>query len=57
MHIEVIRGGKVDNGPKYVWSVILKGRNGSSIPADLITAKNKTEAMAKARRILRSNFV
>jgi hypothetical protein len=57
MHLEVIKGGKVDNGPKFVWSVILKGKNGVSIPADLITATNKTEAMKKARRILRSNFV
>ncbi|MHC4214667.1 MAG: hypothetical protein ACYSWP_14995 [Planctomycetota bacterium] len=57
MHLEVIKGGKVDNGPKSVWSVILKGKNGNSIPADLVTATNKTEALKKARRILRSNFV
>jgi len=52
--IDVTQGGKVDGGPKSVWSITLKGLNGDSIPAGLITAKNKTEAMKRARRVLKA---
>lgn len=56
MRVEVTKGGRVDNGNKYVWSVTLKGLNGASVPAELVTATTQAEAMAKARRILKSQF-
>lgn len=54
IEIKVTQGGKVDGGPKSVWSITLKGLDGESISAGLVTAKNKTEAMKKARQVLRT---
>jgi len=53
IRVEVTKGGKVDGGPKYVWSVQLKGLNGESIPAGLVTAATQTEALEKGKRILK----
>jgi len=53
IRIEVTQGGKVDGGPKSVWSVVLKGLNGDSIPAGLVTATTKREALEKGKRILK----
>lgn len=54
IRIEVTKGGKVDGGPKYVWSIQLKGLNGESIPAGLVTASTKTEALNKGKRIIKN---
>jgi len=53
IRIEVTKGGKVDGGPKSVWSVVLKGLNGDSIPAGLVTAATQKEALEKGKRILK----
>jgi len=53
IRIEVTKGGNVDGGPKSVWSVVLKGLNGDSIPAGLVTAATKREALEKGKRILK----
>lgn len=53
IRIEVTKGGKVDGGSKYVWSITLKGLNGESIPAGLVTATTRTEALTKGKRILK----
>jgi hypothetical protein len=53
IRIEVTKGGNVDGGPKSVWSVVLKGLNGDSIPAGLVTAATKREALEKGKRLLK----